>query len=311
MKHAALFSRTLRGSVASVGEESLIRSIRRWIGRSSPKSPAGIGDDCAVIQPARGRELLTVDPVVHGIHFDNRVSARAAGAKLFKRNVSDIAAMGGRPRAAVVALALDGRVSLEWLAEFYRGMAQESRRHGAPIVGGDVARASGTFVATLAMTGEARGRVLTRAGSRPGDWIYVTGMLGRSLASRHHYLFQPRLAEGAWLARRGEVRAMMDVSDGLAKDLGALTPRGCSPAIFGALLPRRAGADVREALCDGEDYELVFSVDSRARRAALEKSWRKEFPRTRLTCIGRFVRSREVPPDALRLREFHGYEHHR
>ncbi len=309
MKPAALFSRTLRGSVASVGEEALIRSIRGWLGRASPKAPAGIGDDCAVMRPARGRDLLTVDPLIHGIHFDGRITARSAGAKLFKRNLSDIAAMGGLPRAAVVALALDGRVSLAWLAEFYRGMARESLRHHTPIVGGDVSRLSGSFVATLAMTGEARGRILTRTGSAPGDWVYVTGALGRSVETGHHYLFEPRLPEGAWLARRSEVRAMMDVSDGLAKDLGALTPRGCVPAIRGAALPRRAGASVREALCGGEDYELVFSVASGARRPSLEKSWRAAFPRTPLTCIGRFVRRGALPPDALRLGNYHGYEH--
>jgi len=304
-----LFSRTLRGSVTSVGEEALIRSIRRWIGAASPRPPAGIGDDCAVIRPARGRGLLTVDPLIHGVHFDGRVSPRAAGAKLLKRNLSDIAAMGGRPCAAVVALALDGRVSLAWLAEFYKGLARESRRHRVPIVGGDVARLSGSFVATLALAGEASGRILTRRGSRAGDWIYVTGSLGRSLATGHHYLFEPRLAEGAWLARRGEVRSMMDVSDGLAKDLDALTPRGAAPALFGAMLPLRDGASVREAMCDGEDYELVFSAASGARRAALEKAWQRAFPRTRLTCIGRFVRSGAVPPDALKMGDYRGYEH--
>jgi thiamine-monophosphate kinase len=262
-----------------------------------------------VVRPARGRELLTIDPVVHGVHFDSRTPPREAGAKLFKRNLSDIAAMGGRPRAALVALALDGRVSLAWLAEFYKGIARESRRHGAPVVGGDVTRLDGSFVATLALAGEAAGRILTRAGSRPGDWLYVTGTLGRSLASGHHHRFEPRLAEGAWLAGRQEVRAMMDVSDGLAKDLAALTPRGAAPALFAALLPRRDGASVREALCDGEDYELVFSVAARAGRTTLENAWRRAFPHTRLACIGRFVRAGRVPPDALPLEEFRGYEH--
>jgi thiamine-monophosphate kinase len=233
----------------------------------------------------------------------------AVGAKLLKRNLSDIAAMGGRPSAAVVALALDGRVSVKWLGDFYRGLARESRRYRVPIVGGDVARLPGAFVATLAMGGEVAGRVLTRTGSRPGDWIYVTGVLGRSLASGHHYLFEPRLEEGAWLARRDDVRAMMDVSDGLAKDLAALTPRGAVPAIFGAMLPLRKGAGIRNALCDGEDYELVFSVAQGARRASLEKAWRRAFPRTPLTCIGRFVRAGALPPDALRLKDYRGYEH--
>jgi thiamine-monophosphate kinase len=291
MKAPRLYSRSLRGSVSSLGEEALIRSIRRWLGAASLMSPAGIGDDCAVLRPARGRELLTVDPLIHGVHFDEHVTARAAGAKLFKRNLSDIAAMGGRPRAALVALALDARVSLEWLAEFYRGMAAESLRHGVPIVGGDVARLKGAFVATLALTGEARGRVLTRAGSRAGDWIYVTGSLGNSLASGHHFQFQPRLAEGAWLARRAEVRAMIDVSDGLAKDVRSLAP------------------DIRGALCDGEDYELLFSVASGARRGPLEDSWRRAFPRTRLSCVGMFARSGAVPKDALRLGDYHGYDH--
>src|ERR1035438_7981343 len=212
-----LFSRTARGSVSSIGERALIGSIRRWLGPASPRAPAGIGDDCAVLPPPRGRELLTVDPVAYGIHFDDRIPARAAGAKLLKRNLSDIAAMGGRPRAAVVALALDGRVSIEWLAEFYRGLARESRLRGVPVVGGDVTLLPGSFVATLALTGEATGRILTRTGSRAGDWIYVTCAVGRSVRTRHHYLFEPRLAEGAWLARRKGGRAMIDVSDGLAK----------------------------------------------------------------------------------------------
>jgi len=309
MKATPIFSRTLKGSVASIGEEALIRRIRLWLGKASPGSPAGIGDDCAVIRPARGRGLLTVDPVALGVHFDLRVPPRAVGAKLLKRNLSDIAAMGGRPLAAVVALALDGRVSIRWLGEFYRGLARESRRYKVPIVGGDVARLPGTFVATLALAGEAAGRVLTRTGSRAGDWIYVTGALGGSLASGHHHLFEPRLAEGAWLARRRDVRAMLDVSDGLAKDLAALNPRGAAPAVFGAMLPRRRGASVRNALCDGEDYELVFSVASGARRGSLEKAWRGAFPRTRLTCIGRFVRAGALPPGALKLQDYRGYEH--
>jgi thiamine-monophosphate kinase len=311
MKAARLLSGTVKGSVSSIGEERLIRSIRGWLGSASPPAPAGIGDDCAVLRPARGRELLTVDAVVRGVHFTDGSPPRDVGAKLMRRNLSDIAAMGGRPRAAVVALALDGRVALGWLESFYRGVAREGRRHGVAIVGGDVTRLKGSFVATLALTGEATGRILARSGSRAGDWIYVTGSLGRSLPTGHHLHFAPRLAEGRWLAGRGEVRAMLDVSDGLAKDLRSLAPAGASAAIYGAMLPRRAGATVREALCDGEDYELAFSVAARAGRAALEGAWRRAFPRTRLSCIGRFVPAGAVPPGAIELGKFSGYEHHR
>ncbi len=212
----------MRGSgpkISSVGETELIRLIRNWLGDLSPAAPAGIGDDCAVLGVSRKKQLLTIDPVIRGIHFDNRTPARLAGAKLFKRNLSDIAAMGGRPRAAVVSGALDGRLPLRWLSDFYAGLAAVGRRHGVAVVGGDVARLPGSFVATLALVGEAHGRVLTRSGSRIGDWIYVTGCLGRSLKTGHHLHFEPRLAEGAWLAGRREVRALIDVSDGLAKDL--------------------------------------------------------------------------------------------
>lgn len=309
MKRGRIFSPSSRGSVSAVGEQALIGLIRRWLGKASPRPPRGMGDDCAVIAPARGRELLTVDPVVYGVHFDDRTAPAEAGAKLLRRNLSDVAAMGGRPRAAVLALALDSRVSLAWLRGFFAGLAAESRRHRVPIVGGDVARLPGAFVATLALAGEARGRAVTRTGSRPGDWIYVTGALGGSLRSGHHHSFEPRLAEGAWLARRREVRAMMDLSDGLAKDIGALTPKGCSPAILARSLPRRTGATVRAALCDGEDYELVLGVSARARRAPFEAAFRRAFPRTRLTCIGRFAPRGAVPADALRIADYRGYEH--
>jgi thiamine-monophosphate kinase len=102
---------------------------------------------------------------------------------------------------------------------------------------------------------------------------------------------------------------MIDISDGLAKDLPALAPRGAAPEIHAARLPRRAGATVSEALCGGEDYELAVGVASGADRAALERAWRRAFPRTRFTCVGRFARAGAVSPDAIALGQFRGYEH--
>ena len=297
-------------SVSAWGEERLIRAIRRWLGPASPRAPFGIGDDCAVLPASRGRQLITVDPVVFGRHFDASVPPRTVGAKLLKRNLSDLAAMGGRPTAAVLALTLDGRVRQAWLEAFYRGLAACARRHGVPIVGGDVTQADGIVAASLTLLGEAAGRrVLTRTGAKTGDWIYVTGRLGGSLASGHHFRFTPRLAEGAWFAGRPEVRAMMDVSDGLAKDLHALTPTGTQPALEPAKLPRRARASLRAALTDGEDYELLLAVAQHADRAALERDWAEAFPRTPLTCIGRFVPLSTPVPGAIRLAAYHGYEH--
>lgn len=304
------FAKKSADSVTAFGEARLITAIRRWLGAASPRAPFGIGDDCAVLPAARGPQLITVDPVIFGRHFDAAVPPRAVGAKLLKRNLSDLAAMGGCPSAAVLALTLDPHTSLAWLEQFYRGLAACARRYRVPIVGGDLAQADGVLAASLTLLGAAAGpRVVTRTGARIGDSIYVTGVLGRSLASGHHFAFHPRLAEGAWLAGRPEVRAMMDVSDGLAKDLGALTPPHAKPALEPDALPLRRGADLRAALTDGEDYELVFALAAHTDAVAFARAWHRRFPRTRLTNIGHFARSNALSPCHVRLEDFSGYEH--
>ena len=304
------FAKKSADSVTAFGEARLITAIRRWLGAASPRAPFGIGDDCAVLPAARGPQLITVDPVIFGRHFDAAVPPRAVGAKLLKRNLSDLAAMGGCPSAAVLALTLDPQTSLAWLEQFYRGLAACARRYRVPIVGGDIAQADGVLAASLTLLGAAAGpRIVTRTGARIGDSIYVTGVLGRSLASGHHFAFHPRLAEGTWLAGRPEVRAMMDVSDGLAKDLGALTPPHTKPALEPDALPLRRGADLRAALTDGEDYELVFALAAHTDAVAFARAWHRRFPRTRLTNIGHFARSNALSPSAVRLEDFSGYEH--
>jgi thiamine-monophosphate kinase len=306
-------------SVAAIGERRLIDGIRRWLGGASPAAPFGIGDDCAVIPPTKRHQLVTTDPVIFGQHFDETVSPRQAGAKLLKRNLSDIAAMGGRPVAAVVSLALAPETSLRWLEQFYRGLAATALKYRVRIVGGDVTQGPAKFFgAFLTLHGESAGRrVVTRTGARAGDAIYVTGTLGGSLLG-HHHSFTPRLAEGAWLAGRGEVRAMMDVSDGLAKDLDSITSAGLSPALRAEAIPVSAAAKRRardskraplfHALSDGEDYELLLVV--RAGGAAmLERDWRRRFPKLRFTRVGEFVRKNQIPAGAVCLEEYHGYEH--
>ncbi len=305
------FTNNPRDSVSALGEAKLIAAIRRWLGSASPRAPFGIGDDCAVVPAGRAAQLITVDPVIYGEHIDDSVPPRAGGEKLFKRNLSDIAAMGGRPRAAVVALAIDSHVKLKWLEQFYRGLATVSRRYHVPIVGGDIAHHRGGIVATLTLVGEApmKGRVLTRTGAKTDDWIFVTGSLGNSLRSGHHWKFSPCLAEGQWLARQSAVRSMIDVSDGLAKDLQALAPKGAAPALDASAIPLRAGADLRGALTDGEDYELAFTLAASANREAFFRAWRKKFPYTKLSCLGRFVRPNAVPDGALTLTDYRGFEH--
>jgi len=304
------FTQITSESVGALGEEQLIREIRRWLGSASPRAPFGIGDDCAVLPGSRGPQLITVDPVIYGRHFDATVPARAVGAKLLKRNLSDLAAMGGQPTAGVLALTLDQTVCTRWLEGFYRGLAACARQYHVPIVGGDIAQAPGVLAASLTLLGRATAkRFLTRIGARIGDHIFVTGELGGSLGSGHHHRFVPRLVEGAWLTRQADVRAMMDVSDGLAKDVHALTPKQAWPALLPDAIPRRARVGLRGALTDGEDYELVFAVAAHVRSELFLRKWRRTFPRTRLSLIGSFLRTGQSGGGTIDLSHYHGYEH--
>jgi thiamine-monophosphate kinase len=307
-------------SVVAQGELKLIAGIRRWLGSASPTSPFGIGDDCAVIPPTKNHQLVTTDPVIFGRHFDENIPAKAVGAKLLKRNLSDIAAMGGKPVAAVISLALAPETSVAWLREFYRGLAQCARRYRVKIVGGDLTEGPAGFIgAFLTLHGESAGkRLVTRTGAKGNDRIYVTGSLGGS-RSGHHFNFIPRLIEGSWLARRGEVCAMMDLSDGLAKDLDSVTPPGLAPALDPGAIPISRAArqmsvatntdPLYRALCDGEDYELLIVVRGRSNQAAFERAWRKRFPKLKLNHLGHFVAVGQLPGGSLRLADYHGYEH--
>ena len=327
MKPMSPFSRNFSETVASLGEERLIERIRRWLGDVSPPAPLGIGDDCAVLPAVRGAfakhaQAVTVDPVIYGRHFDDSVPPRSVGAKLLKRNLSDLAAMGASPVAAVLALTLDSRTRIAWIEQFYRGLAACARAYRLHIVGGDVAQADGNLAASLTLIGRATGkRMLLRSGARVGDYIYTTGTLGGSILGKH-WRFTPRLAEGAWLASRREVCAMMDLSDGIAKDIRALTPRGARAELDADAIPvsrdarRLARTDGRaplaHALGDGEDYELLFVVAASGdrERAAFEKSWRERFPKVPLTRIGRFVPLRTaLRAGSVELAAYHGYEH--
>jgi len=303
-------------SVSALGELRLIESIRRWLGDASPASPFGIGDDCAVIPPTRYHQLVTTDPVIHGQHFDDAVRPRDVGAKLLKRNLSDIAAMGGRPAVAVISLALAPGTKLEWLRHFYLGLAATARRFDVKIVGGDITQGPANFLgAFLTLHGESTGRLITRSGARHGDTLFVTGRLGGSLAG-HHYRFTPRLIEGQWLAKQQDVAAMMDVSDGIAKDVRSLTPAGLVASIAPQRIPasRAAVAAAKKtgraawehALIDGEDYELLFVVRRQTDPGKFLQRWARRF-RLPLHHLGSFAR--KVAPGDVNWTSLHGYEH--
>ena len=290
------------------GEDAIVDRLRRLLPRPSRSVHAGIGDDCAAVPgPRRGiLELLKTDCVVEGRHFLPKDPADKVGWKAACRAVSDIAACGGSLRYALVTCVLPRARTGRWLDGLYRGLRRAARVYGFEVVGGELARTDGPAVISVAMTGEvSRKDFVPRGGGRPGDVLYVTGVLGGSLASGWHLRFTPRVAEGRWLAANFRPRAMMDLSDGLAADLPRLAARsGTGFLVDPSLIPRRRGASVSQALSEGEDFELLFAVPpSRAPR--LEAAWKKRFPRARLTRIGNLT----SPGTAQGLESGNGFDH--
>ncbi len=245
----------------------------------SPDVAVGPGDDCAVLNFGGGLLLAAVDQLIGDVHYfaDSTDPARA-GAKLMKRNLSDIAAMGGIPRWALLSVASGGG-DARWIIAFCRGAAEAGRKYGVSLTGGDLAslKTQGE-VASLSILGEvAHGEALLRSGAKAGDLLYVTGCFGNSLASEHHLDFEPRLREGRFLGANHFASAAMDVSDGLLLDAARLAAAsGVKLEMDPARVPLRVGASTAMALGDGEDYELLFTVPA-DRAAELENVWQKEF----------------------------------
>lgn len=237
-----------------MSELDLIRAIRRW------SSNDLIGDDCAILTPPRGRQLLvTTDMLVDGVHFSlAHHSAYDCGWKSLARGLSDIAAMGGDPHWCFVSLALTPATDRKWLAAFYRGLGALAKRHGVSLAGGDLTR-SDRLSADICVFGSApKGRALTRCGGRSGDILYVTGPLGAMAASGYTMRPQPRLDAGLEL-RRLRATACMDLSDGLAIDLHRLALASGLSALLDDV-PVAPGATLEQALSGGEDYELLFAL---------------------------------------------------
>jgi len=268
------------------GEAGLIR----WLaGRFSGGSGVvrGIGDDCAVLAGPRGKwGLFACDMLVEGTHFSRQAPAGKVGWKALAINVSDVAAMGGLPKFAVVGLGLPSRTDAAWVRRFYEGMARCARKFQVRIVGGDTVRAPRSMV-TVAIWGEVeRKRLLLRSGARPGDDLWVTGRLGGAIRSGRHLSFIPRLTEARAIAARVPLHAMMDLSDGLLMDLPRLCRAGKVRAELElAALPRHRGVSLESALQEGEDFELLFAVSPAASRKM--ERWRSGRPRCGLTRIGR------------------------
>lgn len=260
----------------------------------------GVGDDCAVLDSAaRGfYDLLKTDAVVAGVHFSNDDDPVLVGRKALCRAVSDIAAMGGMPLAAVVTVALPKEADFSVVEEWYRGLTSAARDYGVQLVGGETTSTlQGDALLSVAMTGRVeQERCVLRSGAWVGDVIVVTGRLGGSLASGRHLDFVPRLAEACWLTEVGARRpsAMMDLSDGLAKDLPRMAKAsGVGYRVDFEKLPLHGGCDIQAGVGDGEDYELLMTFA--AERLPDEAEWHEKFGDLPLTVIGEITEKVETP----------------
>lgn len=297
-----LFSSGPHQTLSRLGEQALLDTIRSWLGPVAPPPPFGMGDDCAVLESGYQRTIVTTDGLVYGHHFDAATPPQLAGAKLIKRNLSDVAAMGGRSRAALCALLLGPNVTLEWLRAFYSGIRECCETYSISIVGGDLSEGPlSSFAAWLTLWGESipsQPRLLQRRGASLGDHLFITGLLGGSSLGKH-LDFTPRLKEGQWLARQTAVRSMIDVTDGLAKDLFPLIPDGCDAMLDCNRIPISEAARylsqtsgrtaLHHALSDGEDYELLFTLAADEDPDAFVALWHRQLTAVPLTCIGRIV----------------------
>lgn len=297
-------------TLAEAGENRIVAEITRGLPLGA-EVRVGAGDDCAVIGGAREArwQLLKTDVVIEGVHFLPGEDPRRVGWKALSRALSDIAAMGGVPGHVLITLAARPETELAWVKGLYAGLKCAARKFGAGIVGGETSRSPGPIFLNVALTGWVeRQRCVLRSGGKAGDAVFVTGRLGGSIAAKH-LDFTPRLIEARWLTEHFKPRAMMDLSDGLAADLPRLAAAsGCGFEIFEESIPRSRGCSVEQALADGEDYELLFTIAPRD-VPSLESAWRKRFPRLPLTRIG-VLTPQTASSEAARIANSpHGHNH--
>jgi thiamine-monophosphate kinase len=317
--------------LSDIGEFGFIDRLRKL--RVPRRGVAvGIGDDCAIVSAAGRRLLLTTDALIEDVHFRRGWDTYAGlGRRAFAVNASDVAAMGGAPRFALLSLAVPVDAEVAALDGFVRGFARTAAAYGCALVGGNLSAAR-RWMISVTLVGEAADPPLRRSGAREGDLLYVSGRLGAAAFGReillgrrpgdrrHARAFlrpEPRVDLGRKLARTRAASAAIDVSDGLLADLGHL----CRASRVGAIveaerLPsaRALGAlPARErfalALGGGEDYELLFAVPPR--RLSRLGSGRSKGPS--ITCIGRLTRGRGIrivgDPAAVSAAQSTGFDH--
>ena len=261
-------------------ELRLIERIRHAAKLTGGKPAHGIGDDSAVLDLPRGHEMLvTTDLSLEGTHFRREWHpAHSVGHRCLARGLSDIAAMGGTPLYAFLSLALPADLPQRWVNSFMKGFFKLAKQYSVQLAGGDTAQSSCGVIADIIVVGSTpKAKAILRSGAQPGDFLYVTGQLGVSVAALQelrygkklrpnshprHFYPDPRIAVGQFLREHRLARAMIDTSDGLSTDLGHI----CHESRVGAVVDEivlpvpPTDRNFRNALHGGEDYELLFTV---------------------------------------------------
>ncbi len=271
-------------TLKQLGEFNFINAIAKGC-RHHKSVVKGIGDDAAVVKLEKNLFLLfTADMLIEDVHFKRNHPPESIGHKAVACSLSDIAAMGGVPRYALISVAFPKNLKVSIARGIYRGMQKTAKKFGLSIIGGDT-NAADKIVIDVSMCGVAVGKeFVLREGARRGDLIFVTGRLGGSYSGRH-LDFSPRLTEARFLVSRYPVHAMIDISDGLISDLGHIIEKSKKGAvIFQESVPVAPDANsLEDAYYTGEDFELLFTVPESCAED-LKKRW--PFRKVKLTCIG-------------------------
>ncbi len=247
--------------VDKIGEFGLIKRIKNQVPANS-SVVKGIGDDCAVLKYTSTKfQLYTCDMIVEGVDFTPRDDRLLVGRKALAICVSDIAACGGIPRHCLVSLGLSPKTKVEEVDRIYKGLNLIAREFKVNIVGGDISKAPKLTIDVSLLGDVEKKNLVLRNGAKAGDVIFVTGSFGGSIKGKH-LSFIPRLKEARYLVKNFKVNSMIDASDGLRQDLGhILEDSRVGAVIYEDLIPVSPWAkSLKNAFCDGEDFELIFTV---------------------------------------------------
>lgn len=244
-----------------IGEFGLIKRFTKNIrlDRSVKKGP---GDDCAVINFTKDKYmLLTCDMIVQGVDFYPDENPYLIGRKALGVSISDIAACAGIPKYALVCVGLPNSLSVEFVDKLTQGMFDLAEKFKINIVGGDISKAPKLFIDTSIVGFVEKKYLVLRNKAKVGDIIFVTGSLGGSITAKH-LKFLPRIKEARYLVKNFKINSMIDISDGLAADLGhILDSSGVGAVIWEKFIPvSPAACDLNDCLYGGEDFELLFTA---------------------------------------------------